>query len=90
MLHFGDLQTSSDIARWIVGQIETHPHFDTVLDGVFITEAWLKLVVFSVNVSEQKNSPLQLMLQLIMDKNNNLKLIQLIWMLHKNSLYITS
>jgi len=41
--YFGDIQTSSDIARWIVGQIETHPHFDTVLDGVFITEAWLKL-----------------------------------------------
>jgi hypothetical protein len=38
---FGDLQTTSDIARWIVGQLETHPHFDTVLDGVFITEAWL-------------------------------------------------
>jgi len=40
---FGDVQTSSDIARWIVKQLETHPHFDTVLDGVFITEAWLKL-----------------------------------------------
>jgi hypothetical protein len=38
---FGDLQTTSDIARWIVGQIGTHPHFDTVLDGVFITEAWI-------------------------------------------------
>jgi hypothetical protein len=41
--YFGDVQTSYDIARWIVEQVETHPHFDTVLDGVFITEAWLKL-----------------------------------------------
>jgi hypothetical protein len=38
---YGDLQTTSDIARWIVDQIEQHPHFDTVLDGVFITAAWL-------------------------------------------------
>jgi hypothetical protein len=38
---FGDLQTTSDIARWIVEQIETHPHHDTVLDAIFITEAWL-------------------------------------------------
>jgi hypothetical protein len=40
---FGDLQTTSDIARWIVEQIETHPHFDTVLDGVFMTAAWVKM-----------------------------------------------
>jgi len=39
---YGDLQTTSDIARWIVEHIETHPHYDTVLDAVFITEAWLK------------------------------------------------
>ncbi len=39
---FGDFQTTSDIARWIVEQIQIHPHYDTVLDGVFITQAWLK------------------------------------------------
>jgi hypothetical protein len=38
---YGDLQTTSDIARWIVEHIETHPQYDTVLDGVFMTEAWL-------------------------------------------------
>jgi len=41
--YFGDVQTSSDIARWMTGQIETHTHFDTVLHGVFITEAWIQL-----------------------------------------------
>jgi hypothetical protein len=39
---FGDLQTTSDIARWIVEYIGTHPHYDTVLDGVFLTQAWLQ------------------------------------------------
>jgi hypothetical protein len=38
---FGELQATSDIARWIVSQIETHPHYDTVLDGVFLTQAWI-------------------------------------------------
>ena len=38
---FGDYQTTSDMARWIVEQIERHPAYDTVLDGVFVTEAWL-------------------------------------------------
>ncbi|UJR33964.1 hypothetical protein I4U23_021380 [Adineta vaga] len=38
----GDLKTASDLARWIVDRIETHPHYDTVLDAVFQTEAWLK------------------------------------------------
>jgi hypothetical protein len=38
---FGDYQTTSDMARWIVKQIQTHPHYDTVLDGIFITEAWI-------------------------------------------------
>jgi len=38
---FGDYQTTSAMSRWIVEQIEIHPHYDTVLDGVFITEAWL-------------------------------------------------
>mgnify|MGYP002385137476 FL=1 len=38
---FGDQETTFALARWIVEQIESHPHFDTVLDGVFITDAWL-------------------------------------------------
>jgi hypothetical protein len=40
--NYGDLKTTSEIARWIVEQIEGHPHYDTVLDAVFRTEAWLK------------------------------------------------
>jgi hypothetical protein len=38
---YGDLQTTSCIARWIVGQIETHPYYDTVLNAVFRSQAWL-------------------------------------------------
>jgi hypothetical protein len=37
----GDFKTTSDIARWIVQQFQTHPHYDTVLDAVFGTEAWI-------------------------------------------------
>jgi hypothetical protein len=40
---YGDYKTTSDIARWVVSQIQTHPFYDTVLDGVFRTDAWLKL-----------------------------------------------
>jgi hypothetical protein len=40
---YGDMKTTSDMSRWIVEQIEKHPHFDTLLDGVFRTEAWLKV-----------------------------------------------
>jgi len=39
---FGDLKTTSDMARWMVDQLEKHPHYDTLLDAVFHTEAWLK------------------------------------------------
>jgi hypothetical protein len=41
--NYGDVKTTSDIARWIVEQIEKHPYYDTVLDAVFHTEAWLKM-----------------------------------------------
>jgi hypothetical protein len=41
--YYGDYRTVSDIARWVVDQIQTHPHYDTVLDAVFRTEAWLKV-----------------------------------------------
>jgi hypothetical protein len=40
---FGDLKTTSEIARWVVSQIEKHPYHDTVLDAVFFTEAWVKM-----------------------------------------------
>jgi CD109 antigen len=40
---FEDYKTTSDIARWVVDQIQTHPYYDTVLDAVFRTEAWLKV-----------------------------------------------
>jgi hypothetical protein len=41
--YFGDYRTSADIARWVVSQIQIHPHYDTLLDAVFQTDAWLKL-----------------------------------------------
>jgi hypothetical protein len=40
---YGDFKTASDISRWVVGQIQTHPHYDTLLDAVFRTEAWIKV-----------------------------------------------
>jgi hypothetical protein len=40
---FEDYRTASDIARWVVDQIQIHPHYDTVLDAVFRTEAWLQV-----------------------------------------------
>jgi hypothetical protein len=40
--NYGDYKTTSDIARWIVSQIQTRPFYDTVLDAVFRTEAWVK------------------------------------------------
>jgi hypothetical protein len=40
-VNMGDMKTTSDIARWVVEQIERHPHYDTILDAVFRTEAWL-------------------------------------------------
>lgn len=39
--HFKDYRTTSDIARWVVSQIEIHPYYDTLLDAVFRTSAWL-------------------------------------------------
>jgi hypothetical protein len=38
---FDDFKTSSDMARWVVSQLNTHPHYDTVLDAVFRVDAWI-------------------------------------------------
>jgi len=40
--YFGDFETSSRICNWIVSQMQNHPFYDTVLDAVFLTEAWIK------------------------------------------------
>jgi len=40
--NFDDLKTATDIGRWVVSQIRSHPHYDTVLDAVFRTDAWMK------------------------------------------------
>jgi hypothetical protein len=40
--NFEDLKTATDIGRWVVSQIRSHPHYDTVLDAVFRTDAWIK------------------------------------------------
>ena len=39
--NFGDFKTTTDIARWVVQQLDSTPYHDTVLDAVFNTEAWL-------------------------------------------------
>jgi hypothetical protein len=40
---YGDYKTTSDMSRWIVGKLETLPYYDTILDAVFLTEAWIKV-----------------------------------------------
>ena len=40
--NMGDQKTASQIARWIVKEIQTRPCYDTVLDAVFSTEAWIQ------------------------------------------------
>ena len=42
--YFGDFATSSRLANWIVQQVDNHPMFDTVLDGIFLADAWLRNV----------------------------------------------
>ena len=39
--NFNDFKTTSEIARWVVRQVEEHPYYDTVLDAVFRTQAWI-------------------------------------------------
>jgi hypothetical protein len=39
--NFDDFKTASDMARWVVSQLNTHPHYDTVLDSVFRVDAWI-------------------------------------------------
>lgn len=39
---WGDVQTTSDIARWIVEQREIRPQYDSILDAVFVTDAWTR------------------------------------------------
>jgi hypothetical protein len=41
--YFGDYKTTSDMARWVVSQLQIHPFYDSMLDAVFRTEAWLQL-----------------------------------------------
>jgi hypothetical protein len=39
---FGDYRTTSQMARWIVQQIQRYPYHDTLLDAVFCTKAWIQ------------------------------------------------
>jgi hypothetical protein len=39
--YINDWRTVSDIVRWIDNQIESQPHYDTVLDAFFGTATWL-------------------------------------------------
>jgi hypothetical protein len=38
---FGDFKTTSAIARYIVSQMQSRPHYDTLFDMIIRTEAWL-------------------------------------------------
>ncbi|CAF1139103.1 unnamed protein product [Adineta steineri] len=40
---YGDYKTTFDIARWLISQVEVHPQFDTILDGVFYFDAWFNI-----------------------------------------------
>ena len=42
--YFQDWPTISAIARWIINQIEIHPHYDQVLDAVLYNKAWLDAI----------------------------------------------
>lgn len=44
---FDDFKTTSQIARWIVSELQVRPCYDTVLDSVFATEAWVRTIVQS-------------------------------------------
>jgi len=39
---FGDFKTTSAMARYLVGQVESHPRYDTIIDALFHTKAWLQ------------------------------------------------
>ena len=41
--YFKDYQTTTDIARWVVSQIQNQPQYDNILDAVFRTNAWLNV-----------------------------------------------
>jgi hypothetical protein len=42
-ISYSDYTTASDIIRWVVHGIQTHPYDDTLLNAVFCTEVWCKL-----------------------------------------------
>jgi len=51
-VYYGEYKTASDMARWVVSQLQTHPYYDTVLDAVFRTQAW-----FNINCLFRKQFP---------------------------------
>jgi len=80
-ISYGDYRTASDIIRWIVDQIRTHPYYDTVLNAVFRTEIWWKLNwLFRQQFGIEKYA---VTVDVTVDngeKKNNSKLLQRIWM----------
>ena len=53
--NYGDWKTTFDIARWLVKQIQNHPHYDTVLDGIIRTQAWIKTVCLFYQTFKSEN-----------------------------------
>ena len=41
--YFGDYKTTSELVPWILQKMRSINHFDTLLDGVFSTEAWIRM-----------------------------------------------
>jgi len=44
---FGDYQVTSAMSRWIISQLESKPRYDTLLEGIFMTDAWLTAAYLS-------------------------------------------
>lgn len=41
--YYEDHKTATQIANWLVHQIETHPYYDGILDAIFHTDAWIRV-----------------------------------------------
>ncbi|CAF1688124.1 unnamed protein product, partial [Adineta ricciae] len=41
--YYNNYRTAFDMTRWIANQLTLHPHYDTVLDGIFCSDALIRL-----------------------------------------------
>ncbi|CAF3353066.1 unnamed protein product [Rotaria sp. Silwood1] len=53
--YYYESERASNIARWLVNQIQTHPYYDIILDDVFRTEALVQFCsLFHQHLEEEK------------------------------------